>query len=70
MLNSKDEEPVWECCLRWIEHDPDGRREYVQQLLQGVRLGLLHSKVKYERFLYHFNKARISKFDSFSCRLW
>lgn len=46
MLNSKDEEPVWECCLSWIDYDPNGRREYVRRLLEGVRLGLMNSKVE------------------------
>lgn len=68
MLNSKDEEPVWECCLSWIDSDPNGRREYVWRLLEGVRLGLMNSKVEIfgpnflSPFFYH-----ISKFGSFSC---
>lgn len=45
MLNTKDEEPVWECCLNWIEQDPNDRRAYVRQLLEGIRLGLMNAKV-------------------------
>lgn len=45
MLNTKDEEPVWECCIRWIDHDPPLRAMYVTKLMQGIRLGLLPTGV-------------------------
>lgn len=46
LLNVKDEETVWDCCLRWIDHDPVTRQSYVMQLLKAVRLGLLNTNVK------------------------
>lgn len=45
MLNTKDEEPVWQCCIRWIDYDPINRSQYITKLLRGVRLGLLNTKV-------------------------
>lgn len=46
-LNTKNEEPIWEFCLRWIDFDEKNRRESVPLLLGGVRLGLLGLNVKY-----------------------
>lgn len=46
MLNTKDEAPVWECCLRWIEHSPDMRKQHITKLLGGIRLGLLDLEVR------------------------
>ncbi|XP_021917838.1 kelch-like protein 10 [Zootermopsis nevadensis] len=43
-LNVKDEKVVWECILRWINHDPDNRKGHIADLLKGVRLGLLDAK--------------------------
>lgn len=45
MLNTKDEEPVWESCLRWIDFDPKNRSQHVTKLMRGVRLGLLNTRV-------------------------
>lgn len=45
MLNVKDEELVWDCCLRWIDFDKNNRLEFVRRLLDGTRLGLLHMSV-------------------------
>ncbi|XP_021928737.1 kelch-like protein 10 [Zootermopsis nevadensis] len=36
-LNAEDEETVWECILRWINHDPDNRKGHIAGLLKGVR---------------------------------
>lgn len=47
LLNVKDEECVWECCIRWIEYDPCNRQSYVTRLLKAVRLGLLNTNVRY-----------------------
>lgn len=45
LLNVKDEQCVWECCLRWINFDVPSRQNYVTRLLQAVRLGLLDTNV-------------------------
>lgn len=45
MLNTKDEEPVWECCVRWIDYEPLARAAFVTKLMQGIRLGLLPTGV-------------------------
>ncbi|XP_021935434.1 kelch-like protein 10, partial [Zootermopsis nevadensis] len=44
-LNVKDERVVWECILRWINHDPNNRKGHIADLLKGVRLGRLDTKV-------------------------
>lgn len=45
ILNVKDEEKVWECCIRWIEHDRKNRVQFVSQLLSCIRLGLMNMDV-------------------------
>lgn len=45
MLNTKDEIPVWEGCLRWINFNPETRKEHIYRLLCKVRLGLLETEV-------------------------
>jgi kelch-like protein 10 len=40
----EDEKVVWECILRWINHDPNNRKGHIAGLLKGVRLGLLDAK--------------------------
>jgi kelch-like protein 10 len=40
-LNVKNEEMVWECVLRWIDHDTDNRKDHIVDLLKNIRLGLL-----------------------------
>lgn len=44
-LNAKNEEPIWEFCVRWIEFDEKNRFEYVPQILEGIRLGLINQDV-------------------------
>jgi kelch-like protein 10 len=39
-LNMK-EKMVWECVLRWIDHDTDNRKGHIVDLLKIIRLGLL-----------------------------
>jgi kelch-like protein 10 len=39
-LNAK-EKMVWECVLRWIDHDTDNRKGHIVDLLKKIRLGLL-----------------------------
>lgn len=41
MLNVKNEEIAWNCCLSWIEFDEENRVEFVVPLMKCVRLGLL-----------------------------
>ncbi|XP_021923758.1 kelch-like protein 10, partial [Zootermopsis nevadensis] len=52
-LNVQDEKVVWECILRWINHDPDNRRDHIAGLLKGVRLGLLDEKYFVEKISNH-----------------
>jgi hypothetical protein len=40
-LNAKNEKMVWECVLRWIDHDTDNRKGHIAVLLKNIRLGLL-----------------------------
>jgi hypothetical protein len=40
-LNVKNESIVWECVLRWIDHDTDNRKGHIVDLLMNIRLGLL-----------------------------
>lgn len=44
-LNSKDEESVWQCCVRWIDHRPQERLPQLRLLMGNVRLGLMAPKV-------------------------
>ena len=43
-LNVKSEEAVWDCVLRWINHDPDNRKEHIVTLMRNIRLGLLDTQ--------------------------
>lgn len=45
LLNVKDEQIVWECCIKWIDHDSDKRIVYLCRLLKAIRLGLLNKTV-------------------------
>jgi hypothetical protein len=40
-LNVKNEKMIWECVLRWIDHDTDNRKGHIVDLLKNIRLGLL-----------------------------
>lgn len=40
-LNVKQEEVVFEAILRWINHEPENRRNHITALLSRVRLGLM-----------------------------
>lgn len=40
-LNIKNEETVFDVVIRWINHDPQERRQYILALLKCIRLGLL-----------------------------
>lgn len=45
ILNVKDEQTVWECIIRWIDVNPEDRKQYLTKLMRGVRLGLLNNSV-------------------------
>ena len=40
-LNVKSEEVVFECIVRWIQHDAKNRKQHIAKLLKCIRLGLL-----------------------------
>ncbi|XP_060529923.1 kelch-like protein 10 isoform X2 [Cylas formicarius] len=52
-LNVKSEETVWEVILKWIEYEPDQRREHIVQLMKCIRLGLLDTQFFLERVKDH-----------------
>ncbi|KDR21753.1 kelch-like protein 10 [Zootermopsis nevadensis] len=52
-LNVKYEKDVWECVLRWINHDPDNRKGHIADLLDGIRLGLLDEQFFLETVSKH-----------------
>ena len=43
-LNVKNEEIVFESIIRWINHDPNVRRQHIAKLLRCIRLGLLSTQ--------------------------
>jgi kelch-like protein 10 len=47
------EEMVWECVLRWIDHDTDNRKGHIVDLLKIIRLGLLHRDFLHENVMCH-----------------
>jgi hypothetical protein len=47
-LNVKNEKMVWECVLRWIDHDTDNREGHIVDLLKNIRLGLLDRNFLHE----------------------
>lgn len=40
-LNVKDEQMVWTCCQRWLNHDAVRRMPWTSRLLKTIRLGLM-----------------------------
>jgi kelch-like protein 10 len=40
-MDVKNENIVWQCVLRWIDHDTDNRKGHIVDLLQNIRLGLM-----------------------------
>jgi hypothetical protein len=40
-LNVKNVKILWECVVRWIDHDTDNRKFYIVDLLKNIRLGPL-----------------------------
>jgi kelch-like protein 10 len=49
----KNEEVVWDCVLRWINHDKENRKVYIVELMKKVRLGRLHPKFVLENVKDH-----------------
>ncbi|XP_036321452.1 kelch-like protein 10 isoform X2 [Rhagoletis pomonella] len=52
-LNTREEDHVWKLCIKWIDRDPENRKQYVAQLMQGVRLGLMTPKCFMEEVKEH-----------------
>ncbi|XP_021934201.1 kelch-like protein 10 [Zootermopsis nevadensis] len=52
-LNVKDEEVVWNCVLRWIDHDAENRKGHIAELMTNVRLGLIDETLFLERVRHH-----------------
>jgi kelch-like protein 10 len=52
-LNVNDEEVVWDCVLRWINHDEENRKGYIVELIKKVKLGRLHPKFVLENVKDH-----------------
>ena len=48
-LNAKNEEHVFETAIRWIDHDPENRKQNITELLKSVRLGLLTTQYFVEK---------------------
>jgi kelch-like protein 10 len=40
-LTARNVKNVWDCVLRWIDHDSDNRKGHIVELLRIIRLGLL-----------------------------
>lgn len=40
-LETEDERPVYKAALSWVNHDPEGRRRHLPELLGAMRLALL-----------------------------
>lgn len=47
-LNTREEDYVWKLCVKWIDRDPENRKQHVAHLMTGVRLGLMTPKVSYK----------------------
>lgn len=51
-LNTNNEAPVWEFCLKWIQFDEETRLQHLPLILRSVRLGLLEKNVKFYAFCH------------------
>lgn len=58
-LNTREEDHVWKLCIKWIDYDPENRKQYVAQLMQGVRLGLMTPKVCHT-YIHMYLHAKIN----------
>lgn len=52
-LNVKSEQTVWELVLRWINHDPESRKDCIVDLMKNIRLGLLDTQFFLENIKDH-----------------
>ncbi|XP_068091042.1 kelch-like protein 38 [Hyperolius riggenbachi] len=58
-----EEEQVFEALMAWVKHDVQGRKGYLQQLFQKVRLEYVHPT-----FLFHFIASDPLIQSSMTCR--
>ncbi|XP_043590171.1 kelch-like protein 10 isoform X1 [Bombus pyrosoma] len=52
-LNVKSEDTVWELVLKWIDYDPQSRKEFIVDLMKNIRLGLLDTQFFLENVKDH-----------------
>ncbi|XP_022304667.2 kelch-like protein 10 [Crassostrea virginica] len=52
-LNVRNEELVFDAALRWIDYDPEERKEHIARLLKTIRLGLLTTQYFVEKVKVH-----------------
>ncbi|XP_014471269.1 PREDICTED: kelch-like protein 10 [Dinoponera quadriceps] len=52
-LNVKSEQTVWELVLRWINYDPESRKDHIVDLMRNIRLGLLDTQFFLENVKDH-----------------
>ncbi|XP_070854399.1 kelch-like protein 10 isoform X2 [Drosophila suzukii] len=52
-LNTREEDLVWKLCVKWIDRNPESRKQHVAHLMTGVRLGLMTPKCFMEEVKEH-----------------
>ncbi|KAH8251456.1 hypothetical protein KR038_000164 [Drosophila bunnanda] len=52
-LNTREEDYVWKLCVKWIDRDPENRKQHVAHLMTGLRLGLMTPKCFMEEVKEH-----------------
>nr|XP_042903275.1 kelch-like protein 10 [Parasteatoda tepidariorum] len=52
-INVRKEERVWEAGIKWIDHRPDERKQYIDSILRCIRLGLLDRQYFIENIHVH-----------------
>ncbi|XP_076181587.1 kelch-like protein 10 isoform X1 [Ptiloglossa arizonensis] len=52
-LNVKSEDTVWELALKWIDFDPQSRKNFIVDLMKNIRLGLLDTQFFLENVKDH-----------------
>jgi kelch-like protein 10 len=64
-LNVKNEEIVFECIIRWINHDLENRKLHIAKLLRCIRLGLLSTQYFVEtvkvKFIRHVDSTFLKR---------